>query len=318
LNPELAPDFPTNWDTLTPWISKNTAKQFYLKFAEGFGSFITFSDFQSTPTTTVSLGGTSFLKNTSISADEWIRQSANATDDRALRYGSPTRWTLPDEPQYLTFQNTRDNYANISLRVGVEFENNTTQHIIKNLNIAWPKGQRVTIPASFFGLEIPAIDLTKRVRSYWVSVYANGQRITDEYRYVVNYGYYQHRQYFVYLNSLGAWDTLFFYGRQSFGFEATNKEIERYLPFDYSTNQGEMSDVFAHQRSTFVARSGYNTKANQYLCRDFLLSTHKYVYDAGRCIPISVKSKSMTEGKEDDNMYLTEFEYSYSFNQTTI
>lgn len=313
LHAELTPDFPPAWDTTVPWKHARSTRKYRLQVAEGDGDPLSFQPQETFPDAYVHYGGTGFRGNLNKTATEWI-QGASASQDRFLKLGSEVRWLQTDEPHWLTFLNTRGDITSLKVQIRVEYQDNSIVTVTRDVEGGLLSKESITLPVWISALNLHTVDPAKAIRSYYVRLLSGTDAISEELRFVLDYANREHKQYFVYLNSLGGWDSFLAYGESSYNFTLSNQQVYHPIPLNYQTWQGDMSDVGATIRDKFVvSTSFYSLEQLRVRFRDFFVSEYKYRYIDGHCYPISITSKEFSEGSDGQNYYKHDFEYQFAF-----
>ncbi|AYQ31383.1 hypothetical protein [Runella sp. SP2] len=312
LHAELTPDMPSSWRSFSPIRHQKSWKKYRLKFAEAGAE-------AGAPTITsdyiVMGGGTGHETGIDTTPFEWVI-GTNSNEDKALRFGSTNRWLQVDEPQFLTWVAIRQPYASVQLRVRVEYADNTIQAVFPDYTEIGGVAmyERIMWDVSFFGLNIPAINTTKGVLSYYVSVWGNGAQVSREYRYILDYAPRTSKRYFLYLNSLGAWDSFCAYGEASGEVRFTSERIEVPLPTQYDSSQGTLADSNTTSQHGATVATGYQTAYQISMLEDFQLSRYKYLYENPTTIrPIVLTMDPLPTGTDGQNLYSHTFQYQHAY-----
>ncbi|NBB18845.1 hypothetical protein GVN20_05705 [Runella sp. CRIBMP] len=311
LHPELKPDFPPFWSITVPWKHTKSLKKYRLRTAEGYGDTFALQPQETHPEAYVHFGGTGFRQGLSKTPEEWV-QGLTEADDHFLRLGPTLRYLQVDEPQWLNFLNTRADIAELEVQIRIEYADDEIVTVTRDAG-ALDVNECVSIPVWITALGLHTVDITKGIKSYYVRLLGDGDPVTEEVRYVMDYAYREHKQYFVYLNSVGGWDSFLAYGKSSYGVGWTNQQIQQPIPATYTTNDANVSDVGSVMVDTFtVSTSFYGSEQLRFL-RDFFNSPYKFRWDAGVCLPISIKGRDLDEGADGQNQFKHDFQYQYAF-----
>jgi hypothetical protein len=312
LHAELAPDFPAAWDTATPWKHTRSRRKYRLVTAEGYGDPFVLQAAETFPEKIAKMGGTGFRQGFTKTPTEWV-QGAAAADDKFLRYGVNFRHIQTDEPQWLSFLNTRTAITNLYIEAVIVFGDNSTQTTTTLIAGGLAVNECITIPAWITALSLHIVAPTKAIKTYALRLLSGSNYISEQLMFALDTAHREHKQYFVFLNSLGVWDSFLAYGQSSYGVSWANQQIQRPIPHGYTTNDGDLSDVGSSMRDTFaVATSFYTADQLRYL-RDFFGSPYKYRWISGKCYPISIKAKDLAEGSDGQNQFAHTFEYQFAY-----
>ncbi len=312
LHAELKPDFPGSWAGFAPIRHTASALKYRLRYAEASAQV-------GTPSVTtdknVVWGGNGYRSDLNTIPIDWVR-GENSSDDRALRHGSNMRVLQIDEPAFLTFFNTRAAYAEVNVRIRVEYQDDSLQTYnypaLANVSLY----EKITFDVSFLGLNVPAVNPEKGVKSYYVSIWSGSTQLLQEYRYFIDYANRESKRFFVFWNSVGAWDSFCTYGKAASETKYTSTQIETVLAHQYSTNQGVLSDSKITSQRNFSVASGNIGLSQINLFEDFKLSRYKYEYVGGQVIPIVVSADSLVNETDEENFYNHTFQYQYAFKNT--
>lgn len=315
LHAELTPDMPNQWRDFSPLRHQKSWRKYRLKFAEASAE-------AGAPTITsdyiVMAGGTGHETGIDTIPRDWAI-GANSNQDKALRYGSTNRWLQVDEPQFLTWIAIRQPYSSVQLKVRVEYADNSIQTIYPNYTEILGVGmyERIMWDVSFLGLYIPNVNTTKGVLSYYVSVWGDGAQVSAEYRYIMDYAARIYKKYFLYWNSLGAWDSFCAYGEASGEVGFTSERIEVPLPTQYSSSQGTLADSNTISQRGATVATGFQTSYQISMLEDFKLSRYKYLYESPTSIkPIVLTMDPLPTGTDGQNLYSHTFQYQHAYRNT--
>lgn len=312
LHAELTPDFPSAWDTTVPWKHTRSLRKYRLVVAEGYGESFTLQTAETFPEALVHWGGTGFRQGLTKTPAQWVQGSAPSAD-KFLRYGQPVRVLQTDEPQWLSFLNTRFAIENLSIQVRIEYADDSINTVTRVVTGGLEANKCISIPVWPTALTIHTENTSKPIRSYFVRLKSGADFVTEEVRFVLDYANREQKQYFVFLNSVGGWDSFLAYGKSSYGAVWSNQQLQRPIPANYTPNDGDLSDVGGTMRDTFVVATSYYTAEQLRYLRDFFNSPYKFRWIDGVCYPISIKAKDLAEGSDGQNQYGHEFEYQYAY-----
>ncbi|KAB7728130.1 hypothetical protein F5984_20505 [Rudanella paleaurantiibacter] len=309
LHAQLTPDWP---GTVR---ADNSARAYYIQYAQAYGTPTQVGQLSKSETAYAYLGGAAHVRQagTGLRANTWV--GIQRSQDVALRFGPLTRYVRPDEPQYLTFLNQRDDVAQIGLRVVVIFADGTsTQTDALVPKQVYRRGDKLTFAVGFSQLQLAGVDETKTVQEYQIQL-ANGatgnanEEHSKTYRYILNYDYQPYTKYFVYLNSLGSWDTLTTFGKGSSEWARFAEQAERVLPIGYDAREGQFVEYDIALQLQGEVTTGYRQEGELRRWADFYRSPSKFLMLRGRMEPIGLLSKSIQQSKDGDTLFAHKFEY---------
>jgi hypothetical protein len=320
LHPELSPDI-HDWEGRQFNHDINSKRRYYVRYAEAYGEKFQIGKITTGSTKHVTLGGTPYESGATLTIHDVLRESSDITRDRALRLGPDVRYVYPDEPQFLTFLNTRPDPAIlVSLKVVAKLATGGTSPVLSiDLGGALLSSQRGTVNVGYAQLNLNEIIGGNAVESYTCQFFRGitPVAISRPYTYVLKYEYKPYRRYFVYLNSLGALDTMHTWGKNSQEIELTRQSAEKYLSVDYKLSDGTFSDWDIQYRQRFEAATGYRHASEIRQLRDFYISRYKYRKYNNKALPISVISNSLKEYEDGASLMAQSFEYAYNFEDDT-
>lgn len=314
LHAELAPDFPPAWDSIVAWRHTRSRRKYRLRVAEGYGDPFVLQASETFPEKYVHFGGTGFRQGLTKTPAQWV-QGATAAEDKFLRYGIAIRYLQTDEPQWLTFLNTRSAITLLYIQVRIEYADSSIITVLKPIVGGLAAHECISIPVWATALNLQSYTPTKAIRSYYCRMMSGESpvAVSEELRFVMDYANREHKQYFVFLNSVGGWDSFLAYGKSSYGVAWTNQQNARPIPADYTPNDGDVSDVGSTMRDTFVVATSFYTAEQLRYFRDFFNSPYKFRFMNGTCYPITIKGQDIPEGSDGQNQYAHQFEYQYAY-----
>jgi len=137
--------------------------------------------------------------------------------------------------------------------------------------------------------------------------------LTEIRTFVQDYNPYENIRYFLFLNSLGGWDTLRVTGLQEDGIELTRKEVFKILGSDFTNHDHQIAHSSVKERKTYTANTGWKPKQDLSWIRDFLLSKQIYQIIAGKLVPVIVTSTSVIQNKDQVDLFSISFEFHRAF-----
>ncbi len=118
---------------------------------------------------------------------------------------------------------------------------------------------------------------------------------------------------FLYLNSLGGFDSLITYGQTQRTEETTKNTAEIARPYNYTTRTRQY-EVFNEQTlATVTVSSGYRSRADRDGAKDIIRSQQVYIRSGEDYLPIFINPDSSISYEQDgDFRYKLDFEFSYA------
>lgn len=150
----------------------------------------------------------------------------------------------------------------LKVRVKIEYSDGTkhpeTLTLNELLNVS--NYALYTIPVGFQALELDEIESEqeKEIFAYtvWVSD-QNTQQLTEERRYIVNNDYQPYVRHLVFLNSLGGWDTLRFFGVSNEQLNISSTTYQRQLEANYTPSSEELFVTNIRGERRITLNTGY-------------------------------------------------------------
>lgn len=312
LHDQLTPDWPAPGNT--PGI--HSIRPYFLQYAESYGFPTRVGQLAKTDTLWAVLGGANYAKKAGVGLSVLPYAGIQPSQDMALRLGSTSRYVRVDEPQYLSFINQRATVAGMGLKVLVLFSDNTSQSV----GTLVPKrtmgqGEKLCFAVGFTQLDLASIDPTKTVKEYYVQLATGANNVVQEeysktYRYIVDYQYQPYVRYFIYLNSLGCYDTLTTFGKGSSELKRFSEQAQRAQIAGYDAREGQFIEYNIALQLSQEVTTGYRSATELVQWADFYRSPSKFAQRAsGKLDPIGLVSESIQQATDGDNTFAHRFAY---------
>lgn len=313
LNSVLQPQIESpNWTGPTALISRATSRKYQLTVAEGSGRPTVLGLSTALQERRVLWGGSGYNQQASVSG-----RTYGSGKMKALRNGSALRYVMTDEPQWLTFLCVEPT-LNLTYRMEVIWHDNSTgSYTLATLPTA-NLGDKIILPAGITQLNVNSYTIAKRVKEYTLYLKAGDVEKTFRYRYIADANLRDRRKYFVYFNSLGAWETQRANGVEERSVELKTYSASRRLAYPQVQGDAEQSDYYATYEQSFNCTTEWLSREDQKRCRDLFVSPRKYRYVNGELYPIGITSSRLSEQSDDETMNYYQFEYKYLFKNDAI
>jgi hypothetical protein len=301
------------WTGPTPVITKATSRKYQVTVAEAYGRPIKSGLISTLPERRVMWGGSGYFQQAAVSG----KMYANGLM-KALRNGPQLRYVMSDEPQWLTFVCAEAYITGLQYKMEVVWHDDSTgTYTLASLNQV-NNGEKIILPAGVSQLNVNSYSTGKRVKEYTLYLKTGSTEKTLRYRYIADANLRDKRKYFVYFNSLGAWEC-----QRANGIEERNIEITTYSAskrLDYPQVQGdaEQVDYYAFYEQVFQCTTDWLSREEQKRCRDLFMSPKKYRYVNGELYPIGITSKRLSELNDDETMNYYQFEYKFLFKNDAL
>ena len=310
LHNELAPDLAL-WNGNTSLTATQSTIVYLVCYAEAYGSPPVIGQVQTDTVRRAYLGGADFQSKAGGYQLSQKLRGIQASQDKALRFGPRMRYTLLNEPQWLTFVNQRTAVTAAGLSILMLYDDNTSElktDILPTRSFA--AGAKITFACGIGQLNLlELVPAGKHLKEYQVQLVAGSDALSVTYRFVLNYAYQPYARFLSYLNSLGAIDTLTTYGKGSQELQLFAEQAERYLPASYDPLEGQYVDFdLAIQQSTSVT-TGFKSAAELRRWKDLYRSPVKFLHNSLPAKPIGLVSKSIKQAKDGDNQFAHSFDF---------
>lgn len=315
LHNEIMMDLRTDFSEIPefdPLKCKKSCRKYYFEFAESYGDVEEVFKLQKSPEFTVLYGGLSYVAQFNSSMLSLIAPGT-ADTDRFLKQGNVTVYTRTNQPQYLYFFNSRAASPGTVIKTKFYLKDGT--EVLKSLgSIDLETLRKYAFNLRFDDITTPNEFTGQRVIKYevWLET-ATGEKRSEIRTYFMNYEYREYARYFLSWSSFGSLDSHLCYGKGNSEFELFQKDATKTLPFGYDIKQGNSISFDIKLKSSFKVATGWMSKREMLLNRDFFLSPFKYRYTGGLMLPIKIESKTISENKDGENLYSQLFDYSYQF-----
>lgn len=312
LHAELTPDWPT-WSFLNPSGGSNSHRKYYIAYGEAWGSPLKVARMLTSPVRYAYLGGADFVHRAS-SGYFLNRFDSSLGANKALRFGAQTRYVLPDEPQFLTFINQRNTaLSNLKLVCTLTYSDDSTE-VIDTIYApqSLPIGGKICFAVGATQLDLASRAGSKVLKEYAVKLKAGSSDWSITYRYILNANYQPYARHFVYLNSLGALETLTTFGKGSAELSIFSEQAERYLPSHYAVEDGQFVDYNLATQQQLEVATGFWPQAVLQTWNDFYRSPYKFRLLGQQALPIQLVSKSIKQAKDGDTLFAHSFTLVYA------
>jgi hypothetical protein len=161
------------------------------------------------------------------------------------------------------------------------------------------------------GHDIMNLQYGKAVESYQVYVNKHGSTISEIKEFIIDQDYKEYENVFIFLNSLGVYETL-----RTTGVLEKENEFEHTL-IEKGVTSGDLSyyeesSLESFMEETFKANSGWVTKDVLDWTNDFMMSRDRYIIEDYQLFKIIVTSKKVFQHRSDEYLYSIEFEFKKS------
>lgn len=340
LHSQFSPDGPALTGSAT---DEATTRIYYINYAEAYGLPHVIGALQSDRLRWVYYGGLDYPQKAGGSlplARLVTPQAGEKFSDKALRLGDTVRYVRPDEPQFLTFLNLR---APTDAVLHYRFSFPTRTDLVytppppPSVGGNFQTGQKLLfavgrsqLPAPLEAMLAQAGELPKEFTVQLTApllsgpgTYSAGPMLSRAYRFILDYRYSPYVRYFLYLDSLGGWDTLATFGKGTDEWNRFSELSERTLSPAYTIGEGEFVEYDSTLRVSTEVTTGFLQAPDLLRWADFYRSSHRFRLakdgSAGFLpLPISVTTKSIKQAKDGDTLTAHRFEFIHNYRQAWV
>ncbi len=306
----------------------NINKRWYITYFEYFGDVPVSYKQTTSSTMRVIKGG--------IARDKW---PAVASDFRLLWLGNAlsgsvtpkflitrrqSRTVTLKQQEYLYFIPTAA-ISNARLRAKVTYTNNTTTTTTIASYSVLGAGLTFLFPAGYTQLNLASIEAGRTPQSYIVYLdNTSGALKSEVICYNIVAGTHIER-YFIYENSIGAWETLRTEGQRAHKLDTEKSEFETLLPNSYTADQSEIVSSTEYLQQSFEVYTGhYFTKDEALDLIDALKSEKLFeleyytafsLVSTGRKIPVTIDKGTFDLNTDDNYLYGVKFVYRRAYKE---
>ncbi|MGN2373462.1 hypothetical protein ACTFAO_07360 [Sphingobacterium spiritivorum] len=284
----------------------STSKAFYIKYTELYGTRQMAKKWVSSETKYAILGGVpkTMIAGTSVSS---LLTTGNVI--RFMNVASlGTGMIKFNQPVFLYWLNLLPDLANVNVRVKLFYSDNTELEYTFGSLPTVKRYDKLIIPSGVHQLQAHLQTADKDIVQYDVWLESAGQIRSEVYRYTIDYRPQPYSRFFVYQNSLGAFESLYVYGQKSNSFEISKSSARLITITDFSLADGEEVEFDLSLRDKEKVNTGFKPKKDIYAFRDFFLSREKYAYKNNRYYPIGLASNDIEEFRDGNKLFSLSFE----------
>ncbi len=151
------------------------------------------------------------------------------------------------------------------------------------------------------------------IKYYTVWLTWQSERISEIRTYIIDYTPFAYPRYFLFLNSLGGYDTLRTTGVQENSLEYERQSVTKALMPDFTTRDHELSSFLVGENVIYKSNTGWRTLEEMAWLRDFMLSKQVFLINYNVLVPMVITSTSVHQKTDGVELYYMEFEYRRSY-----
>jgi hypothetical protein len=253
----------------------------------------------------VLFGGISKLKWPGLS----YFTSYMTTNKKFLTWAPVEKYVDRLQEDYLNFWVYADTIAELQLRIKAYFDDGTNQTEITKTISPVAYGELYQIPAGPVNSGASVINAAKNLVKYELSLLDNNDIVITEVRtYHVQAIRHPLTRFFMFLNSLGAFEVLRFTGQAVKRTEFSREVVQKFLAHNYAALDGEfVSNSITiqgkHSFSSGFVKDRYAEQWHDYLV-DFLRSPIVYDITSGTRVPVVITGGSHEKADQDYTRYI--------------
>ncbi len=141
----------------------------------------------------------------------------------------------------------------------------------------------------------------------WIEYRA--ERISELRTFKIDRTYYENERYFLFLNSLGGYDTIRVTGDQEDALEYDRTDIDKTLPAGFKYMDHESATGFVKETVTYKANTGWINRDQLSWLRELFLSKQVFQIKGDKLMPVVVSSTKVAQRIDKEYMYSLDFEY---------
>lgn len=243
--------------------------------------------------------------------------SLSSTDDR-IRFMNSYGWSLKvttDQPNYLSWFNFRNDLESVKVQVELTYKDGTIYNFTAHTFETVQQYEKLVIPIGLKQLGANDFYPELSIDSYIVSLKSAGRMVSDYHLCTIDDRVHIYKRFFLYQNSLGAFETFFTVGRKSNSYEIEKSNARIIQVNDFVLEKGEDIDFDIQLQEKEKINTGWKSKHEIKRLRDFFMSSEKLTLIDGKWWPISVSSNSIEEFQDGNGMYALAFEITLQHTQ---
>ncbi|MDJ1472827.1 SprB repeat-containing protein [Xanthocytophaga flava] len=314
LDAQLKPYLPEGKETIVS-RADSVFKRFYLRYTEKFGSPAVPGAYTQADIRYVLLGGLSF--------EEYSRNTFFTSYLPSVRpffsWEPVTKEVFSDQPEYLYYMPDSFTLGSFQINCQITFTDGTTHSFVAFTVSDVKRYELYCIPAGFAQLGLDTKQPAKTVQSWQINISgANSQTISQTRYYTLKSEYVAQKRYFLYLNSLGGYNTLCVTGKSTLELEPQSTNLEKIRPVNYKASAGEITTVRKYAETTLKITT-QPFKADQLRAlSDFVISESVILFRNNRYLGgvVEMKTAIVHDETSTDNSLAFEFTLPKSFSYT--
>lgn len=292
----------------------NSIRPYYIKYAQYYGEPAGVQKIYKTAPAIVAKGGLGMRKQLTTDIDTMLNPvSGHPEQSLFARLGSINKLIGTAQPEWLTYVNTAASAITADVEVIIYNDDATTFTFSPVTAFNIPAYGKAQFQAGYTQLNISGQQAGSIVPVYYTVRLKDGggNYLTAAYAFVIDYVFYRWPRYFVYENSLGAYQTIATVGKGQAEFNRSKDTGQKAIGRSEAAIAGEFIETNIFIQDKFSVAIGYNRagERNTALLRDLFLSRKIYLWDASELLPIGINTDNLKDAMDGQNPYANSFEY---------
>jgi len=294
-------------------VNTTSTCQYYLRYAEVYGDTQVIKRVIQTDVYNAVLGGISkeMLTTTQL-PDSFIANGKCLF----LKQDNAEKYLLPEQDEFLSIIMLDGDHSGVSLKFTITYSDNTTLTLLKFALGDVRQYAKLTFPVGFVQNNLNLLDSTRAVLNYSVVlVDAAGTEISETRKYWIDYTLRLYTRQFIYLSSLGTYDTLITFGQGSTQYNLVQSSAEIANDKGFILANGEQINYSNSLNNIETVTSGYRQPAEIRLFKDLALSLDLLLYRKKRIYAVSLSSNNIKEFKDAENLHAITFDFGFRYSE---
>lgn len=298
------------FDSDTIFKEKISARKFYLSFGEMFGYPQQMKQLKSSDHFTALFGGVDLEHEDIYSLPEFLKDGVinkwiNNVHSKRI---------LADQKDYACIVNLGEVISSAALWITLYYSDNQIIHKTYLIGI-WQNNEKLHIPIGLKPLSSLLGEDIGFPSSFSISIKSGNSLISNSINYTVEHKFLPYSRIFMFMNSLGCFESLFSYGKteSSYTVEKNEKALEQNV--ERTVIDSSLKEIDINIRDEIKINSGYLSKNEVSKFRDFVLSKSKYIFQDGIFKPIVIDSSSISEYQDGNHLHAISFTVKFSNEQ---
>ncbi|SJN51606.1 hypothetical protein FM120_31515 [Sphingobacterium faecium PCAi_F2.5] len=221
----------------------------------------------------------------------------------------------PDQPNWVSWFNISEDRESVQVQVELLYNDGTPYIFTAHTYETVLKYEKLIFPVGLDQLGANDLYPELSIVSYKVSLKSDGVVLSNVLNFEVDQRHHLYTRYFLFQNSLGAFESFYTYGRKSNSYDIEKEKTRISQVQDFVLEIGEDQDFDIQLLEKEEINTGWKSKAEIRSMRDFFMSSVKLTMIDGKWWPISVNSSSIKEFEDGNGLYALAFEISMQHTQ---